>query len=156
VKWDGPDDPENPRNWPNKKKWITITIVSLFTLISPVSSTMVAPALKSIAADFDIKEEFLSQLTLSIFILAYAVGPLFLGPLSETYGRAIVLQLANLFYLVFNIACGVSQSKEQLIAFRFLSGLGGSVPLAVSLDRHPQWIIRLIIFGEGWWRSYRR
>jgi MFS family permease len=115
-----------------------MSIVSLFTLISPVSSTMVAPALKSIAADFDIKEEFVSQLTLSIFILAYAVGPLFLGPLSETYGRAIVLQLANLFYVVFNIACGVSQSTGQLIAFRFLSGLGGSVPLAVSLDRHLQ------------------
>jgi MFS family permease len=94
---------------------------------------MVAPALKFIAADFNIKDEFLSQLILSIFILAYAVGPLFLGPLSETYGRAIVLQLSNLFYLVFNIACGVSQSKGQLIAFRFLSGLGGSVPLAVSL-----------------------
>ena len=113
-----------------------MTIVSLFTLISPVSSTMVAPALKSIAADFDIKEDILSQLTLSIFILAFAVGPLFLGPLSETYGRAIVLQLANLFYLVFNIACGVSQSKGQLIAFRFLSGLGGSVPLVVSSDIH--------------------
>lgn len=109
-------------------------IVSLFTLISPVSSTMVAPALDSIAAEFNIKDEILSQLTLSVFILAYAVGPLFLGPLSETYGRAIVLQLANLFYLAFNIACGFSQSKGQLIAFRFLSGLGGSVPLAVSLD----------------------
>jgi MFS family permease len=95
---------------------------------------MVAPALKFIAADIGIQEEFISQLTLSIFILAYAIGPLFLGPLSETYGRAIVLQLANLFYLVFNIACGVSQSTGKLIAFRFLSGLGVSVPLAVSLE----------------------
>lgn len=95
---------------------------------------MIAPALPFIAADFHIKDEFLSQLTLSIFILAYAVGPLFLGPLSEMYGRAIVLQLANLFYLVFNIACGISQSTGQLLAFRFLSGLGSSVPLAVSLE----------------------
>jgi MFS family permease len=82
---------------------------------------MVAPALKYLAADFNIENEVVLQLTLSVFILAYAVGPLFLGPLSEAYGRAIVLQLSNLFYLVFNIACGVSQSKGQLIAFRFLS-----------------------------------
>lgn len=134
-----------------------MTIVALFTLISPVSSTMVAPALNSIAADFDITQEFLSQLTLSIFILAYAVGPLFLGPLSETYGRAVVLQLANLFYLVFNIACGVSQSKGQLIAFRFLSGLGGSVPLAVSFGQtYAGEFIGLTLCGEGWWRSPRR
>lgn len=92
---------------------------------------MVAPALGAIAAEFGITAKVESQLTLSVFILAYAVGPLLLGPLSETYGRVIVLQLANLFYLVFNIACGVSRSKGQMIAFRFLSGLGGSAPLAV-------------------------
>jgi MFS family permease len=107
-------------------------IVSLYTFISPVSSTMVAPALDYIAADFNIKTDVVTQLTLSIFILAYAVGPLFLGPLSETYGRAIVLQGANLFYLAFNIGCGFAQTTGQIIAFRFLSGLGGSVPLAVS------------------------
>lgn len=132
VTWDGPDDPENPKNWPMKKKWITMGIVSMYTLISPVSSTMVAPALESIGAEFNIKEEFILELTLSIFILAYAIGPLSLGPFSETYGRAIVLQLANLFYLAFNIGCGFSQSTGQLIAFRFLSGLGGSVPMVVS------------------------
>lgn len=93
---------------------------------------MVAPALTAIAKEFHITNEVESQLTLSIFVLAYAIGPLFLGPLSEIYGRVPVLQLSNLFYLVFNIACGASQSKGQMIAFRFLSGLGGSAPLAVS------------------------
>lgn len=69
---------------------------------------------------------------LSIFVLAYAIGPLFLGPLSEIYGRVIVLQLSNLFFLAFNIGCGFAQTKDQLIAFRFLSGLGGSAPLALG------------------------
>lgn len=132
VDWDGPDDPENPKNWPNKKKWAATVTVSLFTFISPVSSSMVAPALSSIASDLHITDEVLSQLTLSIFVLAYAVGPLFLGPLSEIYGRVIVLQLANLFYLVFNIGCAVSQTSTQMIICRFFSGLGGSAPLAVG------------------------
>lgn len=101
--------------------------------MSPVSSSMVAPALTSISKDFGITNEVESQLVLSVFILAYAFGPLFMGPLSEIYGRVPVLQLSNLFYLVFNIACGASKSKGQLIAFRFLSGLGGSAPLAVHL-----------------------
>ena len=54
------------------------------------------------------------------------------GPLSEIFGRVPVLQLANLFYLVFNTACGASKNKGEMIAFRFLSGLGGSAPLAVG------------------------
>lgn len=71
-------------------------------------------------------------MTLSIFVLAYAIGPLFLGPLSEIYGRVKVLQIANLFYLAWNLGCGFAQSKGQLMAFRFLSGLGGSAPLAIG------------------------
>ncbi|PYI03436.1 MFS general substrate transporter [Aspergillus sclerotiicarbonarius CBS 121057] len=132
VKWNGPDDPENPKNWPMKRKWAAVLTVSCFTFISPVSSSMVAPALGSISADFHITDEVISQLTLSVFILAYAVGPLFLGPLSEIYGRVIVLQLANLLYLVFNIGCGVSQTKVQMIVCRFFAGLGGSAPLAIG------------------------
>jgi multidrug resistance protein len=132
VDWDGPNDPENPKNWPNRKKWAATVTVSLFTFISPVSSSMVAPALTSIAADLHITDEVLSQLTLSIFVLAYAVGPLILGPLSEIYGRVIVLQLSNLFYLVFNIGCAVSQTTTQMIVCRFFAGLGGSAPLAVG------------------------
>jgi MFS family permease len=131
VTWDGPDDPENPKNWTNKKKWAATLIVSSFTFISPVSSSMVAPALPAMARELNITNSVEQSLILSIFVLAYAVGPLFLGPLSEINGRVIVLQLANLFYLAFNIGCGFAKTKGQLIAFRFLAGLGGSAPLAV-------------------------
>lgn len=103
---------------------------------------MVAPALSTIAAEFNVDDEIVSQLMLSIFILAYAIGPLIMGPLSEIYGRVIVLQLANLFYLVFNVACGVSQTKVQMIVCRFFSGLGGSAPLAVSCP-HPRYTSEL-------------
>jgi MFS family permease len=93
---------------------------------------MVAPALGKIGQDLGITQEVELSLTLSIFVLAYAIGPLFLGPLSEIYGRVIILQLSNLFFLAWNIACGFAQTQSQLIAFRFLSGLGGSAPLALG------------------------
>lgn len=35
------------------------------------------------------------------------------------------------FPLVWNTACGFANSKNELIAFRFLAGLGGSAPLVV-------------------------
>ncbi|KAI9835397.1 MAG: hypothetical protein M1819_002315 [Sarea resinae] len=132
VTWDGPDDPANPKNWKLKKKWAATLTVSSFTLISPVSSSMVAPALPTMAKQFGITSEVEEQLILSIFILAYAIGPLILGPLSEIFGRVPVLQLSNLFYLAWNIGCSFAQNKQQMIAFRFLSGLGGSAPLALG------------------------
>ena len=93
---------------------------------------MVAPAIGTIAKDFNIVNAVEQQLVLSVFILAYAVGPLFIAPLSEIWGRVPVLQLANLFYLVFNTAAGFAHNKGEMIAFRFLSGLGGSAPLAIG------------------------
>jgi multidrug resistance protein len=132
VTWDGPDDPDNPKNWTTKKKWLATIVVSTFTFISPVSSSMVAPALGAISAEFGITQEIESAMVLSIFVLAYAIGPIFLGPLSEIYGRVPVLQLSNLVYLIFNTACGFAQSSTQMIIFRFLAGLGGSAPLAIG------------------------
>jgi multidrug resistance protein len=134
VTWDGPGDPDNPKNWPTGKKWRATITVSLFTFISPVSSSMIAPALDNLRKDFDLprSSQLELNLALSAFLLAFAVGPLFLGPLSEIFGRRIILQLSNLFYFVFNLACGFSNNVPEIIAFRFLSGLGGSAPLGIG------------------------
>lgn len=97
---------------------------------------MVTPALPVIADDFNIPEGFMRQLVMTIFLLGYAQGPFVLAPLSEIYGRVTVLQYANLIYLVFNTACGFAQTKEQMLAFRFLSGIGGAAPQAVRPTLH--------------------
>lgn len=92
---------------------------------------MVTPALPDIGDDFDIPEGFMRQLVMTIFLLGYAQGPFVLAPLSEIFGRVTVLQYANLVYLLFNTCCGFARTKEQMLAFRFLSGLGGAAPQAV-------------------------
>lgn len=79
---------------------------------------MVAPAIDQVASAFGIDNDVVLALTTSIFVLAFgkwmcriaryptdqpnyvlAMGPLFLGPLSEIYGRSRVLQLSNLWFL---------------------------------------------------------
>src|ERR1700733_4862300 len=76
---------------------------------------MIAPASDAVARQFGVTNNVLIAMTTSIFVLAYgeefvillpryaylraAIGPLFLAPLSELYGRSRVLQLANMFYL---------------------------------------------------------
>ncbi|KAF2861493.1 MFS general substrate transporter [Piedraia hortae CBS 480.64] len=132
VTWDGPDDPDNPKNWPKNKKWAATITVSLFTFISPVSSSMIAPAIADLMEDLHVTSPLQGQLALSTFILAFAFGPLLLGPLSELFGRRIVLQLSNAFYMVFNLLCAFSPNVSMLIACRFLSGLGGSAPMGIG------------------------
>lgn len=132
VTWAGDNDPANPLNWVLRKKWTSTLLVSSFTFISPLASTMVAPALDSIADDLNIETDISKVLVMSIFLLAYAVGPFVLAPLSEVFGRVVVLQCANLWFLLFNFACGFANTSSQMMAFRFLSGLGGSAPQAIG------------------------
>ncbi|KAF8316073.1 MFS general substrate transporter [Clavulina sp. PMI_390] len=133
VTWDSDDDQANPMNWSKKRKWVVTWTVSLFTLMSPISSSMMAPAIPNISYDVGMDpKSVLASMSLSIFVLAYAVGPLLLGPLSELMGRTLILQVSNLMFLVFNIACSQAQTTTQLLIFRFLAGFGGSAPLAVG------------------------
>jgi MFS family permease len=104
----------------------------MFSFLSPFTSTVVTPALPTIAQEFGIPAGFKEQLIMSIFLLGYAQGPFVLAPLSEVFGRAPVMQIANLFYLFFNTACGFAKNGNQMLAFRFLAGLGGAAPQAVS------------------------
>lgn len=105
---------------------------------------MVTPALDHISSDLSIPEEesFTQVLIMSIFLLGYAQGPFVLAPLSEIYGRVGVLQYANLIYLAFNTACGFAQTRDQMLVFRLLSGIGGSAPQAVCVI-YPLFLLHL-------------
>lgn len=133
VAWAGPNDPENPKNWPTSRKWTTILPMSLFNFLSSMSSATMAPALDAIQQDLHFQSSLLVILSLSVFLLGTAVIPLITAPLSEVFGRSIVLQSTNLFYIIFNTLCGAAKTQNQLIVFRFLAGLGGAGPFAVSL-----------------------
>lgn len=132
VTWVSPESMENPRNWTLHRRWAVIGIVSSYTFLSPLSSSMIAPALPIISQQFNITSTVEQSLMLSVFVLAYAIGPMLLGPLSEMFGRRSVLQISNLFFIVFTVACAVAQDRIQLSIFRFFAGLGGSAPLSIG------------------------
>lgn len=78
-----------------------------------------APGLPDIGEHYKITNPTVVALTLSIYLLAWAVGPLFLGPLSEIYGRIWVLHISNLVFMTFSLACIFAPTTGSLIVFRF-------------------------------------
>jgi hypothetical protein len=122
----------NARNWSSGKKWTNIAIASFYTFVTPLGSSMMAPALPEIAKKYSITDPTILAMTLCVFLLSFAFGPLFLAPLSEMYGRKWVLHIGNLIYLAFNLGCAFSPTAGSLIAFRFLAGWAGAAPIAVG------------------------
>ncbi|KAK5717663.1 hypothetical protein LTR17_015928 [Elasticomyces elasticus] len=132
VEWTSRDDPLNPHNWPAHRRWISTILIATFAFIAPMASTMVAPALHTSRDEMKVETDIEEFLIMSIFLLAFALGPFLWGPCSEVYGRVSVVKGAKLIFLVFNTACGFAQTKQQMMAFRFLSGIGGSAPQAIG------------------------
>lgn len=91
-----------------------------------------APGLPEIAKKYDIKSDTVLALTLTIYLLAWALGPLIFAPLSEIYGRRWVINISSVIFTAFSIACIFATSTGELIAFRFLAGIGASTPISIA------------------------
>ncbi|KAJ6787093.1 hypothetical protein PWT90_10497 [Aphanocladium album] len=132
VGWDSQEDTENPQNYTPRKKWMILALISAMTIISPLASSMFAPAVGYMAREFGEKDQTVTSLSVSIYLIGYTVGPLLLAPLSEIYGRRIVLSAGNWFFVVWQIGCALAQNIETLIVCRLFAGIGGSACLTLG------------------------
>ncbi|KAL4739985.1 major facilitator superfamily domain-containing protein [Aspergillus similis] len=132
VDWDGPDDPQNPRNWPAWKRTTQVVLASAFLLTANLAATMFAPGAASLAKEFHITSSTIVSLTVSIYLCGFAVGPMFIAPLSELYGRLVIYHACNVSYIGFIVGCALSKNTGMFLAFRFLAGCSSSGPLTVG------------------------
>jgi multidrug resistance protein len=93
---------------------------------------MVAPATPLIMKEFDSDNDTIASFVVSIYILGYALGPLFLAPCSEIWGRLPVYHVCNAMFVVWTIACAVAPGLGSLLVFRVLAGIAGSCPLTIG------------------------
>ncbi|CZT08235.1 uncharacterized protein RAG0_13395 [Rhynchosporium agropyri] len=126
AEWESQNDPEMPADSPQSRKCLLITLLGSITFISPLASSMFAPAVSFMDADFHNDSTILASLAVSIYVLGYAIGPLILAPLCEIYGRQYVLTGANACFCIWQIGCALTPNLSSLIVFRFLAGVGGS------------------------------
>lgn len=80
----------------------------------------------------DIKSDTVSALTLTVYLLALALGPLVFTPLSEIYGRRRVINISSVIFTASIIACIFATLTGEQIAFRFLAGIGASTPISIA------------------------
>ncbi|KAL4898345.1 major facilitator superfamily domain-containing protein [Aspergillus ambiguus] len=126
VGWDSQDDPAYPINFPAWKKWLLLGLVSLVTLTTPFASSILSPAITSVGEEFHNTSETVGAMTVSIYLVGYVIGPLFMAPLSEIYGRRMVLACSNFFFCIWQIGCALAPNMASLIVFRLLCGIGGA------------------------------
>jgi hypothetical protein len=125
VDWDGPGDPKNPRNWSKGYKMLNIALISASVLYCNIATTMFAPGANIMAREFDLNNQTIEILTITIASLGFAMG-LFFAPLSEVFGRVPIYRVACICYIGFTVGCSRSTNVAEFLVFRLLTGLSAS------------------------------
>lgn len=123
-----PNDPRNPFNWSETKKWSITLTVALSTLAVALVSSAYTGGIREIMMKFSISQE-VATLGVSLFVLGFAIGPLLWAPLSEVFGRQILFIVTYAGLTAFNAGAAGANNAATLIVCRFLAGAIGSSPL---------------------------
>jgi multidrug resistance protein len=113
-------------------KWFNVLIVSLQATLTTAASSILAPGLPKIESKLHVHNIDVVGMPMAIFVLGFGLGPLFLAPLSERFGRRIVYLLSLAAFTVFSAACALAPDISVLIIFRLLSGFVGSASAALG------------------------
>jgi DHA1 family bicyclomycin/chloramphenicol resistance-like MFS transporter len=106
-------------------------LLAALTSLGPLSTDMYLPSLPSIGLHFG-RPIADVQMTLSAFLIGFAAGQVFYGPLADRHGRKPVLLAGLALFTLATIACALAQSLEVLTAARFFQALGASGPIVLA------------------------
>jgi DHA1 family bicyclomycin/chloramphenicol resistance-like MFS transporter len=111
-------------------------LLALLTAVGPMSVDLYLPSLPELGRVFGASVPQV-QLTLSGYLLCFAIGQIVFGPISDHVGRKPVLLAALSLYVAVCLSCMFATSIEMLIALRCLQALGvaGAPVLARAIVR---------------------
>jgi DHA1 family bicyclomycin/chloramphenicol resistance-like MFS transporter len=107
-----------------------VFILGLLAMLMPLSIDMYLPALPVIAEQFGVPAGS-AQMTLSTYILGFALGQLLYGPMADSLGRKPVVLGGTLVFAAAAAACAMAQSIDHLIVMRFFHGLAAAAASVV-------------------------
>jgi DHA1 family multidrug resistance protein-like MFS transporter len=131
VDWYTTDDPDNPQNWSNTKRfWIAFTI-NIYTFVVYCGSAIYTVSELQVIEKFTINPTE-AALPLSLYVLGYGVGPLLFAPLSEipAIGRSPIYFTTMIIFTILCVPTALVDNFAGLLVLRFLQGFFGSPCLA--------------------------
>jgi len=118
-------------------------LLGLLVALPSFGIDMSLPALTSVGAALGVAPER-AGLMMSLFMLGFAVAPLFYGPVSDRYGRKPVVVFACVLFTIAGIGCAVARSLPTLLVWRVVQGAGAGASMTIALA-----IVRDLFEGQA-------
>lgn len=108
-----------------------LLLVGGVSAFGPFVTDFYLPALPALGTYFDTSAS-MAQLTLTVSMVGLAIGQLFIGPLSDRYGRKLPLMASLFLFICSTIACLLSVNIGAFHVFRFVQGVAGAGGVVIS------------------------
>jgi drug resistance transporter, bcr/cflA subfamily len=108
-----------------------ILILGLLSMLTPLAIDMYLPSFGDIAQDLSVPKERI-QTTLALFTLGFAFGQLLWGPLSDSFGRKLMILIGVLVAAFIALMLTQVDNIIHFYFLRFLQGFFGSAPAVVA------------------------
>ena len=99
--------------------------------VGPIALNIFIPSMPGLQATFS-TDYATVQLTLTLYLAALAVAQLFIGPVSDRFGRRPVFLCGMVVYIAASIACVFAGTIEQLIVGRIFQAAGGCAGIVLA------------------------
>ena len=114
------------------RRWPALYVLCAGILMVILDGTIVNVALPSIQSDLGFSQSNLAWVVNS-YLIAFGGLLLLSGRLGDLAGRKRILIAGLVVFTIASLLCGLSVTPEQLIAARFVQGIGGALSSAVAL-----------------------
>lgn len=127
--------------------------ICLLTFSIYIGSAIYAPGIDVLSSQFGISS-IAGTLGLTLFVVGYGIGPMFLSPLSElpVLGRTTVYILSLAVFVVLQVPTAFVKDLGALLPLRFLAGFMGSPALATGgASLADMWAVEYRAVTIGLW-----
>lgn len=135
------DSPAGAQPSPRLSPRPSLAILIAVTALGPLALNIFIPAMPGMTSVFGVDYGTI-QLTLTLYLFGVAVAQLFMGPLSDRFGRRPVLLAGIALFLLGSLGAALAQSIATLIAARIVQAVGGCAGLvlgrAIVRDTHSR------------------
>ncbi|WP_350304754.1 Bcr/CflA family multidrug efflux MFS transporter [Photorhabdus viridis] len=107
-----------------------ILILGLLSMLMPLAIDMYLPSLPTVAEDFGVDSGRV-QMTLSSYILGFALGQMIYGPMADSLGRKPVILGGVIVFALASAACTIAKDIDDFIYMRFLHGFSAAAASVV-------------------------